>query len=240
MVETRYVPIIRKATHAGSWYDAQPDVQISKYLKDTAVTLAASCKLRAIIGPHAGYRYSGPTAAHAYINLKARVADFDRVVLLGPSHKVYLDFVATTTCDEWATPLGNLKIDKETVEKLCENSDEKVGVNFSKVALKYEENEHSLEMHLPFIKKVFSDEGKPDVKLVPLMVGEIEKSKYKSYAKALLPLFKDERTVFVISTDFCHWGDNFDYYRLHPDTPDSEIYKSIEKLDKQGMDLIDA
>ena len=125
---------------------------------------------------------------------------------MGPSHKVYLDFVATTACDEWATPLGNLKIDKEAVDQLCESSDEKAGVSFGAIAVKHEENEHSLEMHLPFIKKVFADQGKPDVKLVPLMVGELPKAKYKEYAKALLPLFKDERTVFIVSSDFCHWG----------------------------------
>jgi AmmeMemoRadiSam system protein B len=95
-------------------------------------------------------------------------------------------------------------------------------------------------MHLPFIKKVFADEGKPDVKLVPLMVGEIPKAKYKDYAKKLINLFKDERTVFIVSSDFCHWGSNFDYYRLHPETPDGEISKSIEKLDREGMSLIES
>ncbi len=105
--------------------------------------------------------------------------------------------------------------------------------------MKHEENEHSLEMHLPFIKKVFKDEGRPDVKLVPLMVGEIPKAKYKAYAKKLLTLFKDERTVFIVSSDFCHWGANFDYYKLHPGTPDSEIYKSIERMDKDGMQQIE-
>ena len=113
-------------------------------------------------------------------------------------------------------------------------------MSFNKIQLKYEENEHSLEMHLPFIKKIFADEGKPDVKLIPLMVGEIPKAKYKLYAKALLPLFMDERTVFIISSDFCHWGQNFDYYRLHPGTLDSEISVSIEKLDREGMSHIEA
>lgn len=75
--------------------------------------------------------------------------------MLGPSHKVYLDFVATTACDEWATPLGNLTVDREWVDKLCDSSDEDNGVSFGKIAVKHEENEHSLEMHLPFIKKVF-------------------------------------------------------------------------------------
>lgn len=72
------------------------------------------------------------------------------------------------------------------------------------------------------------------------MVGELPKAKYREYAKALLPLWNDERTVFIVSSDFCHWGQNFDYYRLHPGTPDNEIYQSIEKLDREGMSLIEA
>ena len=64
-----------------------------------------------MIGPHAGYRFSGPTAGSAYKNLVAESSKFNRVFLLGPSHKVYLDFIATTFCKEWETPLGNISID---------------------------------------------------------------------------------------------------------------------------------
>ena len=73
--------------------------------------------MKAIIGPHAGYRYSGPTAAWAYKNIDPLL--YERVFLLGPSHKVYMDFIGTTQCDEWATPLGNLPIDKGVVKELC-------------------------------------------------------------------------------------------------------------------------
>ena len=66
-----------------------------------------------MIGPHAGFAYSGPNAAWAYKNLQD--TKVDRVVLMGPSHKLFLDFVATTYCSEWQTPLGNLQIDKEAV-----------------------------------------------------------------------------------------------------------------------------
>lgn len=120
--------------------------------------------LKALIGPHAGFRYSGPTAAWAYKNI-TNPDKYKRVILLGPSHKVYLDFIATTRCDEWETPLGNLKIDKEVVNKLVSID----GELFQKIDKKYEENEHSLEMHIPYIRKMF--EGRDDVLLVPLMVG---------------------------------------------------------------------
>ena len=73
---------------------------------------------------------------------------------------------------------------------------------------KYEENEHSLEMHLPYISKIFSEKK---ISLLPLMVGSIPSKKLPDYAKALLPYFMDERTLFVVSSDFCHWGERFDF-----------------------------
>ena len=75
------------------------------------VTLPAEGRFKALIGPHAGFRFSGPTAAWAYKNLAQKVGEINRVVLLGPSHKVYLDWIGTTACTEWATPLGNITVD---------------------------------------------------------------------------------------------------------------------------------
>ena len=76
---------------------------------------SGKAELKALIGPHAGFRFSGPTAGYAYANA-CNLEKIERVFLLGPSHKVYLDFIATTHCDEWETPLGNLVIDKETIQ----------------------------------------------------------------------------------------------------------------------------
>ena len=73
--------------------------------------------------------------------------------MLGPSHKIHLDFIATTNCNEWATPLGNLPIDHVTIEELLQHDDQL----FQKIDVKYEQNEHSLEMHCPYIKKAFAD-----------------------------------------------------------------------------------
>ena len=102
-----------------------------------------------------------------------------------------------------------------------------------------EENEHSLEMHIPYIQKVFKDAGRADrLKLVPLMVGRVPKENYHSYAKLLLPLFLDPQTVFVISSDFCHWGERFRFTHQFEDEP--IIHKSIERLDRLGMQLIEA
>jgi MEMO1 family protein len=104
--------LIRQARHAGSWYSDQPkrlNEELKSYLAKADLTLPTGSKLKALIGPHAGFRYSGPNAAWAYRNIDSSL--YDRVVLMGPSHKVYLDFVAQTACDEWETPLGNIKVD---------------------------------------------------------------------------------------------------------------------------------
>ena len=92
-------------------------------MQNTELTQPTGSKLKALIGPHAGYAYSGPTAAWAYRNLAQSASEFDRVVLLGPSHKVYLDFLATTAASAWATPLGNLTVDEQTIDDLAAQAD---------------------------------------------------------------------------------------------------------------------
>ena len=102
---------------------------------------------------------------------------------------------------------------------------------------KFEENEHSLEMHIPYIKKVFQDRP---IRFVPLMIGQIEKGKsMEQYGRILAPYFLDERTIFIVSTDFCHWGKRFKFTHRFPEESANPICESIRKLDKMGMDYIE-
>ena len=85
-------------------------------------------------------------------------------------------------------------------------------VNITHFKKENDESEYSLEMQLPFIMKVFKDAGRLDhLKIVPLMIGDLPKPKYKLYADVLLPLFMQERTIFIVSSDFCHWGWRFQF-----------------------------
>lgn len=131
--------------------------------------------------------------------------------LLGPSHKVYLDFIATTTCTEWETPIGNLKVDTKLVDELTQEK----GEMFQKIEKSYEENEHSLEMHIPYIKKVF--EGNDTLSLVPLMVGQVSREALPNYGKILAKYYIDPSVLFVISSDFCHWGKRFKFIHRFKD-----------------------
>lgn len=97
-----------------------------------------------------------------------------------------------------------------------------------------DEDEHSLEMHLPYIAKMMKGTS---FKLVPIMVGALSYSAEKQFGEILAPYFEDPRNFFVVSSDFCHWGSRFRYTYYEKDH--GPIYKSIEALDKRGMDLIE-
>ena len=141
---------IREASHAGSWYESdgnQLDQQLSGWLTEAVSSTSTRLKARAIIAPHAGYSYSGPTAAFAYKCIDP--TDIDRVFLLGPSHHYSLNTCALTNHAQYETPLYNIKIDTQISGELY-----KTGL-FSIMNKQQDSDEHSLEMHLPYIAKVF-------------------------------------------------------------------------------------
>lgn len=191
--------------------------------------------LKAIIAPHAGYSYSGPAAAWAYKCLdKSRIK---RIFILGPSHHVYLDGCALTKCDQYETPLGNLIIDKETVAELRQTG------KFSDMSISTDEDEHSIEMHLPYTFAVA-----PEAKIVPILVGSISTRKEKEFGKLLAPYLSDPETIFIVSSDFCHWGRRFSYTYYEENgkvthlsgNTSAPIHESISRLDHEGMDIIES
>lgn len=182
---------IRPATHSGSWYTDNPselNAQLSSWLENVSIT-EQPCK--ALIGPHAGFSYSGPTAAWAYNHINPN--SYTRIFLFGPSHHFYLSGCALPFSLAYETPLGNLLIDQEIIAELESSG------KFKKLKKSQEEQEHSLEMHLPYIRKIF--EGK-DVKLVPIMVGDMKND--EEYARIFKGYFEASDNLFVFSSDFCH------------------------------------
>lgn len=252
---------IRKASHSGSWYTddrEELDESLSEWLSDVKPNSLPQplsvCEIkppsesltlpiphcRAIIGPHAGYSYSGPASAYAYKCIDT--SNIERVFILGPSHHLYLDGCAVSACEEYETPLGNLKIDRAVTQELKSTG------QFETMTLSQDEDEHSLEMHLPYIYKTFAGKS---IQIVPILVGSINTSKENSYGKLLAPYLKDPRNFFVVSSDFCHWGTRFryTYYRaagtslatsLTSRSPRSAvetkpIHRSIRELDEDGI-----
>lgn len=226
---------VRKATHAGTWYSSNTDV-LDKELQEwldvgneaaNATGTEETKSVRAIIAPHAGFRYSGPTAAHAYAYLQ-HLPSIKRVFILGPSHHVYLKGCALTTAAEYATPWGNVPTDFEVNEALMNTG------KFSHMTLDVDEDEHSLEMQLPFIYKAMNGRK---FSIIPIMVGDMKRNLEASYGRIFAPYFEDEGNLFVISSDFCHWGSRFRYTSYDPTY--GEIHEYIEHLDHEGMEIIE-
>lgn len=218
---------VRRATHAGSWYTDDPralDKQLEGWLSRVP---NADKPARAIIVPHAGYRYSGPTAAYGYRLVDAQ--NVKTIFILGPSHHAYLSKCGLSRAKEYATPIGNLKVNKELVAELHATG------SFEYLSMDVEEAEHSIEMHLPYIAKVMS--RCDDVSIVPIMVGSLSKESEELYGSLLAPYLLHEGVLFVVSSDFCHWGTRFDY-TLYNEVK-GPIYASIEDLDKRGIKAIE-
>eukprot|EP00291_Cryptomonas_curvata_P010610 CAMPEP_0172179206 /NCGR_PEP_ID=MMETSP1050-20130122/16483_1 /TAXON_ID=233186 /ORGANISM="Cryptomonas curvata, Strain CCAP979/52" /LENGTH=283 /DNA_ID=CAMNT_0012852051 /DNA_START=9 /DNA_END=857 /DNA_ORIENTATION=- len=219
----------RKATHAGSWYSARGselDLQLQRWL-DAAIADAPEPTegfVRGIIAPHAGYSYSGPTAAHAYKNVNA--PGIKRVFVLGPSHHLHLRGCALTAFGAYQTPLGALTVDPAVQEELRATG------AFETMSREVDEDEHSLELQCPFIAKTV-----PGATIVPVLVGSLSPDRERSYGAIFARYLSDPANLFVISSDFCHWGDRFRY--TYYDPSHGQICESIERVDRLGMRSIE-
>jgi hypothetical protein len=175
---------------------------------------------KAIIAPHAGYIYSGPVAASAYARLLPARDRIHRVILLGPSHRVPFRGLAISSADTFATPLGEIKIDQEATALIAD---------LPQVHLLDEAHaqEHSLEVHLPFLLEVLDD-----FLLMPLVVGEAHPAEV---AEVLERLWGGPETLIVISSDLSHYHDYATAQQL-----DKATSEAIESLQLESIHSEDA
>ncbi|KAK9804481.1 hypothetical protein WJX73_007788 [Symbiochloris irregularis] len=216
----------RRASHSGSWYKNSGTellAGIEKWL--AAVPGDADCKARAVISPHAGHVYCGHVMAHAYKHLDTSAS---RVFVLGPSHHHYTSKCMLSRAETYQTPIGDIQIDQQVCRDL-----EATGL-FDHMNSSIDEAEHSLELQLPFIHATMRHKS---YTLIPIMVGRLTVESEEMFGRVLAPYLDDPANVFVISSDFCHWGSRFSYTYYDPSM--GQIHECIEKLDRLGMDLIE-
>jgi AmmeMemoRadiSam system protein B/AmmeMemoRadiSam system protein A len=145
---------------------------------------------KAIIAPHAGYVYSGEIAGKAYQLVASARARIKRVILLGPSHRVAFRGMAVPTANVFKTPLGNIAVDSQAIQQI-------VGMPSVGFLEEAHTEEHSLEVHLPFLQRVIDD-----FTLVPIVVGDVNK---EEVAAVLEALWGGPETLIVISSDLSHY-----------------------------------
>ncbi|KAE9534400.1 hypothetical protein AGLY_008490 [Aphis glycines] len=219
---------VRRASHSGTWYNESAKElsnQLENWLGAAELTHGPA---RAIIAPHAGYQYCGACAAFAYRQISPFVVQ--RIFILGPSHNVRLSGCALSSAVKYRTPFYDLQIDNEVYEEL-----ESTG-HFERMSMKVDEDEHSIEMQLPYIAKVMQD-YKDKFTIVPVMVGSLSTEKESLYGHIFSQYLADPKNLFIISSDFCHWGQRFRYTFYEKSW--GVIHQSITTLDHKGMDIIE-
>ena len=201
---------------AGRWFPASANdlkSEIEKMMPSPRPAhVAGVC---AVLVPHAGFAYSGKVAAQVYARLDPTA--YDRVVVLGPSHSVGMpNEVSIPEADALETPLGRIAVDTDFVAALRKSA-------MVICEPRAHRSEHSDQIQVPLIQSVFGER----VKVVTIVVGQMNAKGARAFADVLRPLL-DSRTLVVISSDFTHFGPNFDYVPFTKDVP-----KQIEALDRK-------
>jgi len=219
-------PAVASMFYPGGTAELRNTVQ--KYLSNASVEENVSqlkkeeiAQLRTLIVPHAGYIYSGKIAACAYQLLQENLNQFKRVLLLGPAHRVWLEGAAFPEADAFETPLGEITLDKELIEKML--------AEFSWISVSDEAHseEHCLEVQLPFLQETLGE-----FKLLPLVVGE---AKTEQITEIIQQFSEDTETLIVISTDLSHFHD----YQTAREI-DARTANAIELLEQNRISTEDA
>ncbi len=211
--------LIQQPVVAGRFYPASRE-QLSSMIKlylSAASLIDLEGKLLGMIVPHAGYIYSGPVAAYAYRQLGTR--DYQRVVVIAPSHYAPYPGVSVLEMESYQTPLGSIPIDREAVRALIASRD----------WISYEprlyEKEHSLEVQLPFLQQTLSD-----FKLIPLIMGDRSPQLCRELAGVLLETLGTEGVLYLGSSDMSHY---FPYDRAKE--MDRLTLEKMKSLDTQAL-----
>jgi MEMO1 family protein len=209
---------IRHQQVAGYFYPAEKE----KLQKDILMMLQAAKtektfnKIFGIVSPHAGYMYSGKTAAYVYNLLKDK--NYKTVIVISPSHAEYFPGISIYDGDAYETPLGIVEIDQTITDKLVENSK----TIFR--GIQGHRKEHALEVQIPFLQSVLKD-----FKIVPIVMGDQSKMFVDELAEKISKTV-DDKTLVVASSDMSHF-----YSSEEADRLDSVVEKRISDFDFEQL-----
>jgi len=213
--------IHRQAAVAGQFYSDNPAVlqsDINQYLDE--ISCSVNFDSKAIIVPHAGYIYSGSIAASAYNALKNRTTSISNVILLGPAHRIPFKGIATSSACYFDTPIGAIEVNRSQLDTI-ERFD---FINCNDTA---HQNEHSIEVQLPFLQTVLHD-----FTITPLLVGDCNSN---DVATLLETIWGGDETLIVISSDLSHFN-NYDIATKN----DNNTSQAILNLKPDNINFEDA
>lgn len=210
---------IRKSVIAGTWYTGNAGAlrrEIQKYL-DEAHLPELKGRPAALVSPHAGYVYSGPVAAFGYKLLKK--GEFEKVIVVGPSHRAYFRGAALYGAGGFETPLGVVETDSGLEAAIAGT------VPTIKSAPDLHAQEHSIEIQLPFLQVVLGG-----FRFVPVLMGDQSKSTCEAVARAIIPAISDGKTLLVASSDLSHYRPYDSAVKI-----DRVVLERIVSMDADGL-----
>ena len=205
---------------AGTFYPAQKkelEEMIKNFLDEVSLPQIKG-EIFGILSPHAGYIYSGKVAAYSFKAISSK--KIKRVILIGVSHQQLFEGLALWKEGSWLTPLGEVALDLEFLEKISKN--------FKDVGDFPHLFEHSLEVQLPFLQVVL----KENFKIVPILLGSNDFNLIKSLAKFLAKEIKIKETVIVASSDLSHYPPDEIAKKADQEVLKAILTKEIELLEK--------
>lgn len=208
---------IREPAVAGMFYPSSP-VKLKEDIKrflETTKTDDIFNGLTGLVVPHAGYLYSGKTAAYAYNTIKEQ---YNTVILLAPSHREYFPGISIYSGEGYRTPLGIVPVNKLIREKIV------FSAHNIFAGIDGHRNEHAIEVQLPFLQEVLGD-----FTIVPIVIGDQRKSFLDELAYKLSGAV-DENTIIVASSDLSHYFPKEEANKL-----DEKIEKNLERFDYEGL-----
>jgi len=213
---------IQPSTLAGTWYPADAG-ELRAELEDFLAERHDDPELCAMVVPHAGYRYSGKTAGTAY----ARVSRgrWRRAVVIAPSHHHFFEGAAVFPGAGFETPLGRVLVDLDATRELT-------AARFFEATARPYAREHSLEIQLPFLQVI-----DPEIRLVPVLIGAPLGSQVLAGIAPALRALDDGDTLFVVSSDFTHYGASFDYLPFPPEGAEF-VATELRRLDFGAIESV--
>lgn len=210
---------LREPAVQGSFYPENPK-ELSATIDALLSKIPAhriDAKVPVLIVPHAGYVYSGSTAAHVYRSLMG--SSFETVVLIGPSHHVDIEGASIWTSGAWKTPLGVVHVDETLAQAIAAE-----GPSF-RASLRAHVKEHSLEVQVPFIQRAL-----PAAKIVPIVLNDPSEVLCKKLAASIVKNIGDRKVIIIASTDLSH-------FHTGPAAKviDGRTLGFISKLDTEGL-----
>ncbi len=213
---------IRKCAVNGTFYPSECEEieamieTFNRRLEASESDYASQLQSRALIVPHAGYIYSGFTANAAFQNAAKNSSDIDTVIVIGPSHRVFLQGASVCLDQAYQTPCTTLPINTRLSQQLFKMFDW-LG-NASEA-----HHEHSTEVQMPFIAHYF-----PSAKVVEIVYGEC---RYEELAQLIESIIDNPSYLIVISTDLSHF-----YTQEEANLLDAICIDAVEKLDMQAFE----